>query len=411
MGLGTRLAHAWNAFMNRDPTKYTGYHVGYSSRPDRIQMHYGNEKSLTAPIYNRMAMDVAALRFEHAQFDELGRYLEPRKSSLNECLTLNANTDQTSRSFIQDLVLTILDEGCAAIVPVKGDRDPFDGSFDPDCLRIGKILEWFPSQIRVEVYNEDEGKKQELIVDKSYTPIIENPFYVVMNQTNSTLRRLVRKLNLMDTIDEMSASGKLDLIIQLPFSIRNEGKRQIANDRLKDIENQLANGKMGIAYIDQAEKVTQLNRALENKIFQQIDYYTKMFYGQLGFSDEVFNGTASEEQMLNYYNRSTEPLASAICDAMKWKFLTKTARTQGQTITFFRDVFKLVPVNQIADIADKFTRNEILSSNEVRGIIGFKPSKQEGADDLRNKNINQSKNQEDAPDKAATAGELIKTKE
>lgn len=390
MGLGDRLAHAWNAFMGRDPTVTVRHEYGTSRRPDRLRLRYGNERSIMASIYTRIAIDVAAIKIEHARLDEAGRYNEPILSGLNSCLNLAANIDQTGRAFIQDVVMSMLDEGVVAIVPVVCDYNPNTRSFDPTELRCGRIVEWYPKEIKVEVYNEDTGKKEELVVKKEYTAIVENPLYAVMNQYNSTLQRLIRKLNLLDSVDEMKASGKLDLIVQLPYVTKSPTRRSLAEKRRSDIEDQLANSKYGIAYIDATEKITQLNRAIENKLFEQIEYYVKLLYSQLGMTEEVFNGTADEAVMLNYYNRTIEPIISAITDAMKWKFLTPTARTQGQSIVFFRDAFRLVPINQMADIADRFTRNEILSSNEVRQIIGFKPSDQMGADELRNKNINQN---------------------
>lgn len=387
MGLRDRLSHAWNAFMGRDPTVRHEY--GSSSRPDRKRLHYGNERSFIGAIYNRIAIDVAAIRIEHVRLDENGRYKEPIASSLNTCLTLAANIDQTSRAFIQDVAFSMMDEGVVAIVPTDCDYDPNTRSFDVEELRCGKIVEWFPSEVKVDLYNEKTGQREEVICKKEYVAIVENPLYAVMNQPNSTLQRLVRKLNLLDKLDESAASGKLDLIIQLPYMAKSPARKALAEQRLHEIEDQLTNSNYGIAYIESTEHITQLNRAVENKLLSQIEYYTKMVYSQLGMTEEVFNGTANEEVMLNYHNRTIEPMISAIVDAMRWKFLTQTARTQGQSITFFKDAFKLVPVNQIADIADKFTRNEILSSNEVRQIVGFKPSTQEGADELRNKNLNQ----------------------
>lgn len=387
MGLRDRLSHAWNAFMGRDPTVQHEY--GSSSRPDRKRLHYGNERSFIGAIYNRIAIDVATVRIEHVRLDENGRYKESMPSSLNSCLNLAANADQTGRAFIQDVAMSMMDEGVVAIVPTDCDYNPNLRSFDILEMRCGKILEWFPKEVRVELYNEKTGKREEVIVPKSFTAIIENPLFAVMNQYNSTLQRLIRKLNLLDKIDESSASGKLDLIIQLPYMAKSPARKALAEQRLKDIEDQLTNSNYGIAYIESTEHITQLNRAVENKLLSQIEYYTKLVYSQLGMTENVFNGTANEEEMLNYHNRTIEPMVSAIVDAMKWKFLTQTARTQKQSIVFFKDAFKLVPVAQIADIADKFTRNEILSSNELRQIIGFKPSTQEGADDLRNKNLNQ----------------------
>ena len=406
MGFGDRLAHAWNAFMGRDPT--FRHEFGSSTRPDRKRLHYGNERSIVSAIYNRIAIDVASIKIEHARLDENGRYKEPIQSGLNSCLNLSANIDQTGRAFIQDVAMSMMDEGVVAIVPVESDYDPNTRSFDPLELRCGKIVEWFPSEVKVELYNEATGKKEELILKKEFVAIIENPLYAVMNQYNSTLQRLIRKLNLIDSIDEMTASGKLDLIIQLPYVTKSPARRALAEQRRSDIEDQLANSKYGIAYIDGTEHITQLNRALENKLLTQIEYYTKMLYSQLGMTEAVFDGTADEAVMLNYHNRTIEPMVSAIVDAIRWKFLTQTARTQGQSVVFFRDAFRLVPVNQMADIADKFTRNEILSSNEVRQIIGFKPSNQEGADELRNKNINQKAEDKNAPKEENPDEEAVK---
>lgn len=395
MGLRDRLSHAWNAFMGRDPTVKHEY--GSSSRPDRKRLHYGNERSFIGAIYNRIAIDVAAIRIEHVRLDENGRYKELMPSSLNSCLNLAANIDQTGRAFIQDVAMSMMDEGVVAIVPTDCNYNPFERSFDIEELRCGKIVEWFPTEVKVDLYNERTGQREEIILKKELVAIVENPLYAVMNQYNSTLQRLVRKLNLLDKLDESSASGKLDLIIQLPYMTKSPARKALAEKRLKDLEDQLANSNYGIAYIESTEHITQLNRAVENKLLTQIEYYTKLVYSQLGMTEEVFNGTANEEVMLNYHNRTIEPMVSAIVDAMRWKFLTPTARTQGQSIVFFKDAFKLVPVNQMADIADKFTRNEILSSNELRQIIGFKPSNQEGADDLRNKNLNQKVEPQQTP--------------
>ena len=398
MGLLNRFTNAWNAFMGRDPTIRREY--GSAQRPDRKRLHYGNERSFVNAIYTRIAIDVASLRVEHVRLDENGRYKESMKSGLNSCFTLAANRDQTARAFRQDVAMSLMDEGVIAIVPTRADGNPFSGSFDPLELRCGKVLEWYPTQVKVDLYNEDTGKHEQIFVDKSFTAIIENPLFSVMNQYNSTLQRLITKLNLLDTIDEQNANGKHDLIIQLPSPLKSPAKKLAAEQRRTEIEDQLASSKYGIAYIDAAEHITQLNRAIENKLLAQVEFYTKMVYSQLGMTEEVFAGTANEETMLNYHNRTVEPIISAIVDAMRWKFLTQTARSQGQDILFFRDAFRLVPVNQMADIADKFTRNEILSSNEVRQIIGFKPSTQESADELRNKNINQ-KTDEQKPAEAA----------
>ena len=389
---GSRLKHAWNAFRNREPTyRYRDLGPGYSYRPDRPRFSRGNERSIVTSLYNRIALDVASLEVKHCRLDKDDRYIEDINSPLNNCLTLEANLDQSSRAFLQDIVISMLDEGVVAVVPIETDRDPKTGSFDIFSLRTGKILEWFPTTVRVEVYNEWIGKKQEIIVPKSTTAIIENPLYSIVNQPNSTLQRLIRKLNLLDVIDEQSGSGKLDMIIQLPYQVKSALRRQQADERRRDIEEQLK-GPYGIAYVDGTEKVTQLNRPVENNLMKQIEYLTSMLYSQLGFSQSILDGTADEKTMLNYTTRTIEPIISAIVDEMKRKFLTKTARTQKQTIMFFRDAFKLVPVENIAEIADKFTRNEILSSNEVRQKVGFKPSNDPKADMLVNSNITQPEN-------------------
>ena len=387
---GTRLQHAWNVFTNRDPIRPT-YDAGmsYSNRPDRVQLRYGNERSIIASIYNRIAIDVAAIMIQHVRIDQNGRFLEAVKSGLNECLTLAANKDQTGRAFILDVVMSMFDEGCVAIVPVDTTVDPtITGGYDINSLRTAKVIEWFPNDVRLKLYNDRTGQKEEITMPKSTVAIIENPLYSVMNEPNSTLKRLIHKLNLLDAIDKQSGSGKLDLIIQLPYVVKSQTRKDQADQRRKEIEMQLAGSKYGIAYIDGTEKVTQLNRPAENNLMAQIQYLTSMLYSQLGMTEEVFNGTADEKTMINYYNRTVEPVIAAIADGMKRSFITKTARTQGQTIMYFRDPFKLVPVNELADIADKFTRNEILSSNEVRAIIGYKPSNDPAADELRNKNLN-----------------------
>lgn len=390
----TRLKHAWNAFLNRDPTKnsFTEYGLGYSAKPDRVRMTFGNERSIITSVYNRISIDVAAISVQHTRMDENGRYIETIDSGLNRCITLDANVDQTARAFMQDVVLSMFDEGCVAIVPVDTTLDPrISGSFDVTTLRTGRILEWYPNHIRVRLYNEKTGQKEDITLPKKTVAIVENPFYTVMNEPNSTLKRLIRKLNILDAIDEQSGAGKLDLIIQLPYVIKTPARKEQAEARRKDIEVQLAGSKYGIAYTDGTERITQLNRPAENQLMAQITYLTSMLYSQLGLTESIFDGTADEKTMLNYFNRTVEPILSAITDEMKRKFLTKTARKQLQTIMIFRDPFRLVPVLELADIADKFTRNEILSSNEVRAIIGFKPSKQSGADELRNKNLNQDK--------------------
>lgn len=390
MGLLDRLQHGWNAFMNRDPTQYYPLDIGtgYSYRPDRPRLTRGNERSIVTAVYNRMALDVAALDIQHCKLDENSRFESTIDSKLNNCFTLEANLDQTSRAFIQDVVMSLLDEGSVAMVPIDTTIDPKLGSFDIVTMRTGKILEWYPAHVKVRVYNDRTGNKEEIIVPKSTVGIIENPFFAVMNEPNSTAQRLMRKLALLDIVDEQTSAGKLDLIIQLPYIIKSEGRRKQAEARRTDIERQLASSKYGIAYTDGTERITQLNRPIENNLMKQIEYLTSMFYGQLGITQSVMDGTADEQTMLNYYNRAIEPLISAIVDEAKRKFLTKTARTQRQTILFFKDPFRLVPVNQIAEIADKFTRNEIVSSNEFRQVIGMKPSDDPKADQLINSNIN-----------------------
>lgn len=393
LNLGSRLKHAWNAFSgNRDPTP-TNYGYSYSRRPDRPRFSARNEKSIVNALYNRIALDVAAISIQHVQLDEDGRYISTVKSGLNNCLTLEANIDQTGRAFIQDVVMSMLDEGCVAIVPVETTINPkFTDSYDITSMRTGKIVEWYPKHVKVEVYNEKICKKEELVLPKKAVAIVENPLYAIVNEPNSTLQRLIRKLNLLDAIDEQSGSGKLDLIIQVPYTVRSEPQRERAEKRRKDIETQLAGSKYGIAYADATERITQLNRPVENNLMKQIEYLTSMVYSQIGITQSVLDGTADEKTMLNYNTRSIEPILSAIVDAMKRTFLTKTARTQGKSIMAFRDHFKLVPAGEIAEIADKFTRNEILSKNEIRQILGMKPSKDPKADQLINSNISQSAN-------------------
>lgn len=386
-----RLQHGWNAFLNnRDPTYYNrNLGSGYSYRPDRARLTRGNERSIVTSIYNRMALDVAAITIQHCKLDEDGRFVEVVKSGLNTCLTLEANLDQTGRAFKQDAIISMFDEGHIALVPIDTTIDPkVTGSYDIQSMRVAKILEWFPAHVRVRVYNERTGLKEDIIVPKSTTAIIENPLYAVMNQPNSTMQRLIRKLNLLDAIDEQSSSGKLDLIIQLPYVIKSDARRRQAEERRKDIEDQLAGSKYGIAYTDGTEKITQLNRSVDNNLMKQIEYLTSMLYSQLGITQSIMDGTADEKTMLNYYNRSIEPIIAAIVDEMNRKFLTKTARTKGQAILFFRDPFKLVPVAELAEIFDKFTRNEIASSNEMRQVIGWKPSNDPNADKLQNSNLN-----------------------
>ena len=384
---GDRLRHAWNAFNGRDPTPTRGGTVSFY-RPDRPRFTRGNERSIVTSIYNRIGMDVASLTFNHVRLDDSGRYKGNIESGLSSCLNLAANKDQTGRAFIQDVVMSMLDEGCVAIVPVDTMLNPkVTGSYDIESMRVGKVIEWYPDSVQVRLYNDRKGEKEEIVLPKSMVAIVENPLFSVMNEPNSTLQRLIRKLNLLDIVDEQSSAGKLDLIIQLPYVIKSEARRTQAEQRRKQIEEQLAGSKYGIAYADGTERITQLNRSVENNLLKTIDYLTNMLYGQLGLSQAVMDGTADEKQMLNYNNRTIEPIASAIVDAMRWKFLTKTARSQGQSVMFFRDPFRLVPVENIAEIADKFTRNEIMSSNEFRQVIGMKPSDDPKADELRNANI------------------------
>lgn len=387
----TRLKNGWNVFMDREDRRYIPVGNAYSYRPDRVRMTRGNERSIITSVFNRIALDCSSVGIQHVRLDNNDRYLSQMDTPLNSCLTLETNLDQTPRAFIQDVVMSLFDEGCVALVPIDTDRNPEDGSFNIYSIRVCKILEWFPDKIRVRAYDERTATKKDIIVSKRTTAIIENPLYAVVNEPNSTLQRLIRKLNLLDVIDEQSGSGKLDLIIQLPYTIKTESRRQQAEIRRKDIENQLLGSKYGIAYTDATERITQLNRPVENNLMKQIEYLTSMLYSQLGITQSVLDGTADEKTMLNYNNRTIEPIMSAIVDEMKRKFLTKTARTQKQSIVFFRDPFRLVPVNDLAEIADKFTRNEIMTSNEIRQIVGMKPSDDPKADELRNSNISQSK--------------------
>mgnify|MGYP001771204722 CR=1 FL=1 len=389
-----RLQHGWNAFMGRDPTiRYPYVGSSYTVRPDRVRFSRGNERSIVTSVYNRVALDVAAISINHCRLDDNGRFTEIIESGLNNCLNLEANLDQTGRALVQDIVISMFDEGSVAIVPTDTTLDPkVTGSYDILTMRTGKILDWYPAHVRVRVYNEKTGQKEDILLPKSTVGIIENPLYAVINEPNSTMQRLIRKLNLLDTIDEQSGSGKLDLIIQLPYVIKSEARKQQAEERRKDIESQLAGSKFGIAYTDASEKVTQLNRPIENNLMKQIEYLTAMLYSQLGITQSILDGSADEKTMLNYYSRTIEPIVSAIVDEMKRKFLTKTARAQKQSIVFFRSPFKLVPVNDLAEIADKFTRNTIMTSNEIRQIIGMKPADDPKADMLINSNLNQSKN-------------------
>lgn len=397
LSVGSRFKNAWNAFRNREPTKvFQDIGYGYSYRPDRFHLTRGNERSIVTSVYNRIALDVAAIDIRHVKLDAEGRFCDVVQSGLNNCLSTEANLDQTGRAFIQDAVMSMMDEGCIAIVPVDTDDDPDDPD-DPDdttgyqilSMRVGRIRDWYPKHIRVELYNEETGRKQDIVVPKSTVAIVENPLYAVINEPNSTMQRLIRKLNLLDAVDEQSSSGKLDLIIQLPYVIKTEARRKQAEKRRKDIEQQLAGSKYGIAYTDGTERITQLNRSLENNLMKQIEYLTSMLYSQLGITQSILDGTADDKTMLNYYNRTIEPIIAAIVDEMKRKFLSKTARSQNKSIKFFRDPFKLVPVADLAEISDKFTRNEIATSNEIRQVIGWKPSDDPKADELRNSNLSQ----------------------
>ncbi|HQE50252.1 MAG TPA: phage portal protein [Fervidobacterium sp.] len=404
----SRLKHAWNAFFNKDPTdNYKNIGTSYTYRPDRPRLTRGNERSIVTSVYNRIALDASSVTIQHVRLDENNRFVSVIDSGLNNCLTVEANLDQTGRAFIQDVVMSMLDEGCVAIVPVETTLNPeITGSYDILSMRTGKILEWYPSHVKVRVYNEKTGRKEDIVVPKSTVGIVENPLYAVINEPNSTMQRLIRKLNLLDVVDEQSSSGKLDLIIQLPYVIKTEARRQQAEKRRQDIVDQLAGSKYGIAYTDGTERITQLNRPVENNLMKQIEYLTSMLYSQLGITQSILDGTADDKTMLNYYNRTIEPILSAIVDEMKRKFLTKTARSQLQSISFFRDPFKLVPVSDISEIADKFTRNEIMTSNEIRQIIGMKPSDDPKADELRNKNLSQPKDDRIYPSNDAT-GEKI----
>ena len=394
MGLGNRLQHAWNAFMNsRDPTydNYSG--SSYTYRPDRPKLSRGNERSIVAAIENRIAIDVASLNVWHCKLDKNGMLEEILKSGLNNCLTTEANIDQTSRAFLFDTALSMLDEGVVAIVPQETTLNPkITGSYDINSMRTGKVIQWKPNHVQIRMYNEFTGEKEDIWLPKKVVAIVENPFYAVMNEPNSTLQRLIRKLNLLDVIDEQNGSAKLDLIIQLPYQVKSDLRKQHAEDRRKSIKDQLTNDQYGIAYVDSTEKITQLNRPVENNLMGQIEYLTRMLYSQLGITEGILDGTADEQTQLNYINRTVEPIISAIVDEMKRKFLTKTARSQGQTIVFYRDPFKLVPFNNVADIVDKFTRNEVMTSNEVRQKMGLMPSKDPKADELINSNIRQPDN-------------------
>ncbi len=386
--LSSRIKNAWNVFINGNQTRYSDLGVNYSYRFDRPRMSRGNERSIVTSVYNRIALDVAAINVQHVKVDQNGRFLSTLDDGLNKCLTLESNIDQTSRALIHDIVISMFDEGCVAVVPIETDQDPEQPeSYDILSVRVGQIIDWFPDHVRVRVYNEWTGKKENIVLPKRKVAIIENPLYAVINEPNSTMQRLIRKLNLLDVIDEQSGSGKLDIIVQLPYIIKTEARRQQAEKRRKDIEDQLSGSKYGIAYTDGTEHITQLNRSVNNNLMNQIEYLTSMLYSQLGITQSILDGSADEKTMLNYNNRTIEPIISAIVDEMKRKFLTEEARLNNESIMFFRDPFKLVPVNNIADIADKFTRNEIMTSNEVRQVIGIKPSDDPNADELRNKNL------------------------
>lgn len=409
MPIGSRIKHAWNAFVSEDANnRFSGFTeaVTYGARPDRVARNWSNERSIISSIYNRVTIDVAQVDMRHVRLDADLRYKEDIDSGLNNCLTLEANIDQAARAFRQDLVMTLFDRGVAAIVPVDTTLNPnLSASFDIQTMRVGEIVQWLPSHVKVRVYNEKKGKRQDITLEKRFVAIVENPLFAVMNEPNSTLQRIIRKLNLLDAVDEQSGSGKLDIIIQLPYVIKSEARKQQAEQRRKDIEFQLKGSQYGIAYTDGTEKITQLNRPAENNLLTQIQYLMELLYGQLGITAEVLNGTADEKTMLNYYNRTIEPILTAIQQAMIRTFLTKTGRTQGQTILFFRDVFKLVPVESIADIADKFARNEILTSNELRQIVGYKPAKDPKADKLMNSNMPQGK--DDRTPSPAPSGPVI----
>lgn len=411
--LRKRIKNAWNVFTSRDPTEQPVFHdygISYGYRPDRIRLTRGNERSIVNAVYNRIAIDVASIDVKHVKTDENDVFIEEIYSFLNDVLQTEANIDQTGRNLMIDAVISLLDEGVIAIVPVDIDEDEETDSFDVLSLRVAKIIQWYPEHVKVRVYDEKTGYKRDIVINKRSVCIVENPFYSVMNEPNSTLQRLIRKLNLLDAIDEQTGSGKLDIIIQLPYVIKTEARKKQAEDRRKDIEAQLAGSKYGIAYTDGTERITQLNRPAENNLLTQIEYLTSMLYSQLGITEEVLNGTADEKTMLNYYNRTIEPIMSAIIDEMKRKLLTWNARKEGQSIKFFRNPFKLVPVTEMAEIADKFGRNEILTPNEIRGIVGFKPSDDPQANELRNRNISQS-NEEIEMEKGINGKEETKVNE
>lgn len=416
INIGSRVKRAWNAFLNRDPPsdRNYSYYGGYSYRPFYDRKGRAIDKTIITAILSRIAVDASSITIQHVKLDENGRYDETINSDLNACFNLSANIDQTGRAFIQDIVLSMLEEGVVAVVPVDTDLNPMTtDSYKIYSMRVGTIMEWFPKHVRVRLYNDRTGEKEEITLPKRMVAIVTNPFYAVMNEPNGTMQRLIRKLNLLDAVDEQSSSGKLDLIIQLPYVIKNDLRRQQAEERRKQIEDQLTGSKYGIAYTDGTERITQLNRSLDNNLLAQVEYLTNMAYSQLTITQEIMNGTADETAMTNYYSRTIEPIVSAIVDEFKRKFITKTARSQNQSIVFFRDPFKLVPIGTVADMADKFTRNEIMSSNEFRQVIGLKPSKDPAADELRNKNLNQTPGQEEAmaAGKEAVKSELDETNE
>ena len=401
MGITDRLQHAWNAFLDNE-RKRPYQDMGYFSynKPDRVRFTRGNERSIVTSVYNRLALDVASIGIKHVRLDDNGRFIEEIQSGLHNCLNVEANIDQTGRAFLQDVVISMLDEGCVAIVPVDTTLNPLvSGSYEINTMRTAKIIEWYPAHVRVRLYNDRRGIHEEITLPKANVAIIENPLYAVINEHNSTMQRLIRKLNLLDVVDEQTSSGKLDLIIQLPYIIKSEARRKQADERRKDIEMQLSGSKYGIAYTDGTERITQLNRPAENNLMNQVEYLTNMLYSQLGLTQSILDGSADEKTMLNYYNRTIEPIIAAIVDELKRKFLTKTARAQKQSIMFFRDPFKLVPVENMAEIADKFTRNEIMTSNEIRQIVGMKPSDDPDADELRNKNLNKTEAEAVQPQK------------
>nr|DAG27697.1 MAG TPA: portal protein [Caudoviricetes sp.] len=398
---GSRLRHAWNAFLNRDPPGKSYYGGGYSYRPDRVRLNRSNDRTILTAIYTRIAMDAASITMNHVRLDENGRYDEAVDSGLNSCLNLSANKDQTGRALRYDMFLSMLDEGVVAVVPVDIDMNPGTGEMEIQSMRVGKVKEWYPDDVRVELYNDRTGQKEEVTLPKKWVALIENPFYAVMNEPNGTIQRLIRKLNLMDVIDEQVGSDKLDMIIQLPYTVRTDIKKKQAEERLKDLEEQLAGSKYGIAYADATEHITQLNRSLENNLLKTVEYLTNMAYSQLGLTPEIMNGTADDKVMTNYENRTIEPIVAAAVDEMRRKFLTNEDRANGESVMYFRDPFKLAPVSVVAEMADKFTRNEIMTSNEFRQVIGMKPSKDPKADELRNSNISRS-NEEITAQKTVT---------